>query len=265
MLNGSPALKDLTPDVEENHPSSATQCWMTSALKHWRSVLSKVSSPSRRPAAHRSQVNYDLIFERHSWYLRSGGYVLAAQTHSKGRETQEPQLVHRERGPKNPISRSKREGGPRTPGADEQDVAWASSPPPPRSTIVVEGGLSVTSPRSGTWAALRCKSPGDALLLGAPEPDRGLREVRKPSVPAAGRKPKTSRPAADVVREPLREKGRGDPRTPAHAGKGTQGPQSKKKVGDPRTPGPSQTLVARRGGTLPQLGRSTRDRVRPRR
>ena len=185
VLNGSPTLKDLTSHVEENHPSSATQCWMTSALKHWRSVLSKVSSASRRPAAHRSQVNYDLIFERHSWYLRSGGSVLAAQTHSKGR------------GPKNPSSFTG-EGGPRTPGADEQDVAWASSAPRLLRARDQERGLlsgtpaplagprSLTEfsmcPRSGAWAALRCKAAGDALLLGAPEPDRGLKVPKIRSV-----------------------------------------------------------------------------------
>ena len=34
-LNGSRTLKDLTSHVEENHRMSATQCWMTSALKRW--------------------------------------------------------------------------------------------------------------------------------------------------------------------------------------------------------------------------------------
>ena len=60
----------------------------------------------------------------------------------------------------------------------KRDVAWASSAP--HSTSVVECGLCGASPRSGAWAALRCKAPGDALLLGAPEPDRGLKvpEIR---------------------------------------------------------------------------------------
>ena len=49
----------------------------------------------------------------------------------------------------------------------------------------------VRAPRSG-----RCKAPGDVR--------RSLTEVKseKPSVPAAGKKPKTSWPASKVVREP---------------------------------------------------------------
>ena len=67
--------------------------------------------------------------------------------------------------------------------------------------------------------ALRCKAPGDALLLGAPEPDRGLKNCN-PSVPA-----KTSRPASKVVRDP------------AIGREGTQGPQSVKGRGPEDPPG----------------------------
>ena len=163
---------------------------------------------------------------------RRGGPRTPAR--SQGEGTQEPQLVHWE-------------GGPRTPGAVEQDVAWASSAP--RSTTVVECRLSVASPRPGAWAAPKCKGAGDVLLLGAPEPDRGLKSG-KPSVPAAGREPKKpSQPASKVVRDPVQER-EGCPRTPVRQKEGPRTPACsvEKGEGTQGPPGPSQTLVVRRGG-----------------
>ena len=89
---------------------------------------------------------------------------------AKGEGTQRRHLtLEMGRGPKKPCSFAAR--GPKNPrgGLARRSLGLVS----PHSTGVVECGLSVASPRSGAWAALWCKAPGDALLLGEPEPDRG--------------------------------------------------------------------------------------------